>query len=467
MTKNININEQNNSTKAILGPSVSIILAALGISAAAVVLPEVSLEFQDSVFDPSLVVSAYILAVTALIVPAGRAGDVFGKRTVLIYGLILFTIGVLIASFATTLPVLIASRFLQGAGAAAMMAMPLAQVREIAPAGQTGRWMGVMGTMSAIGTASGPALAGGLAGSFDWRAVFLVQIPLAACALTLSAVFLKNSTRDNAQNRIDFAGAVALIIFLAAFVLMISDIKNGIDLSVVLLLVISIFSFSGFWVIESRTKVPLIPLKLLRSVRLRISFILNAAVSLIMMGILIIGPFYLTLGLGLTTAQMGLVMSVGPITSALSGMPAGRLTEKLGPQRTVVFGLSGMIIATAAMAGLPYLFGLSGFILAFMVLTPSYQVFLAALNTSVMERTLEHDQGVTSGLLNLSRNLGFILGASTMGAVFWSIASFDTGLKDDMHNISRAMAGTFACTCVLVSSAMVLLLRSKSAHSKD
>lgn len=459
--ENVEIKQDQFITKALLGPCISIVLAALGISAAAVVLPEISREFEGSTLDQSLVVSTYVLAVTALILPLGRAGDVYGKRNVLIAGLVIFILGVCVASFATNLAVLVASRLVQGAGAAAMMAMPMAQVREIVPKDQTGRWMGVMGTMSAIGTASGPALAGIIASNLDWRAVFWLQIPIALFALYLCLANLAKTRSKEAENRIDFKGAIALTLFLASFVLLLSDIKHDIDQSTGVFLGLTVFALISFIAIEKRSKPPLVPLHILSSRGLRVSLISNVGVSLIMMGILIVGPYYLTLGLALTTTQMGFIMSIGPITAALSGVPAGRLTEKVGAAFATTIGLLGMITATAAMTFLPYIMGLIGFIIAFMILTPSYQIFLAGLNTSVMQNTSHNDHGVTSGLVNLSRNFGFVLGASLFGIIFWSIADLNFGLDDVAENISLAMAGTFFIACCLVCGAMLLLQISK------
>ncbi|MEP2979033.1 MAG: MFS transporter [Lentilitoribacter sp.] len=458
---------QENSSKALIGPSMSVILAALGISSAAVVLPQISNEFQNTQLDQSLVVSAYILAVTALIVPAGRAGDMFGKRNILLGGLILFLFGIVFSYFSSTLLQLVIARLFQGAGAAAMMAMPLAQVREIVPKEQTGRWMGIMGTMSAIGTASGPALAGIIASHFDWRYVFLFQVPITLLTFILCIIYLKANTRLSRQSKIDYAGALALILLLSFFVLFMSDIKAGIDKGAMLLLTITCLMLASFCWIEKYAYSPLIPIKLLKSLHVRISLVMNATVSLIMMGILIVGPYFLTLGLGLTTAQMGLVMSIGPITSAFSGVPAGRLTENQGVQKTLIIGLIGMGGASAAMAGLPYMFGLSGFILAFMCLTPSYQIFLAALNTSVMENTSHQDHGVTSGLLNLSRNFGFILGASIFSPIFWLIANTDEGVLEEADRFSKAMAGTFIFASLLVLSILVLWLILKRFEHED
>lgn len=458
--------DRNFSVSAFFGPGMSIILAALGTSAAAVILPELSNEFRDSNLDASMVVSIYILAATALIVPIGRVGDLLGKRKVLVIGLCIFTLGAAFASYASTLPVLIASRLVQGAGAAAMMAMPLAQIRDFVPTGHVGRWMGMMGTLSAIGTASGPALGGAITATFGWRAVFLVQALFAVVALATCMMWIKDDQRAVVRSPIGFAGAGALVLSFTTFAFAFSNINGGFSSFSAILLAVALLAFAGFWIFESYAATPTIPLDLLRSTQLRLSLTMNVIVSLVMMGVLVVGPFFLTCGLGLTTAQMGLAMSVGPIASAVSGVPAGWLTEWIGAGHAVLLGGMAVTIATAAMAGLPYLFGLSGFLVAFMLLSPSYQIFLAALNTSVMENASEPDRGVTSGVLNLSRNFGFILGASVISAIFWALVHVDSNLDDEARNTSLAMAGTFAICCVLASGVVLLAITSRRDRFK-
>ena len=458
---------QNNVVAALFGPCLSMALAALGTSTAAVTLPELSFEFQSSSIDPTLVVAVYILATTALIVPVGRAGDLFGKRTVLACGLTLYVLGAILAFHANTLPVLVIGRFVQGAGAAAMMAMPLALVRDNISSDQVGRWMGVMGTMSAIGTASGPAIGGMIVASFGWRYVYLMQIPVAMFALAFCLIHVQNRKHADNAKGIDLVGAFLLALFLACLALFVSGLKNGFDPSSATCLVVAIAAIWAFVHFEIRTATPIIPFKLLRSKQLRTSVAMNAIISMVMMGILVVGPFFLVEGLGLTTAQMGLAMSVGPISAALSGIPAGRLTEKTGTGRTVVVGASAMVVATATMAGLPVLFGLSGFIVAFMLLAPGYQVFLAALNTSVMEGSSEQDRGVTSGVLNLSRNFGFTLGAGLISSLFWSLAGSGSGTGNGSQMIGIAMAGTFSTCCAMALFVTMLAVISNRYESSD
>lgn len=466
---NYSLSKDRNGTLVLLfGPSLAVLLAAFGISSAAVTLPDVSVAFGDPCLDPTLIVSMYILAITALIVPVGRAGDQYGKRSVLLSGLCFFILGTVLALLAPTLPILIASRLVQGTGAAAMMAMPLAIVRDLVPSGQIGRWMGFLGTMSAIGTASGPAIGGALAAIFGWRAVYLLQVPVALAALLICLVTISSSQAKVQKGAVDLAGAGALAAFLTALTFIVSGLANGIDRTDGLLAALAFTTLIAFYVIEERSDSPIIPLDLLRSDRLRISLAMNAIVSLVMMGILVVGPFFLIDGLGLSVAQMGLAMSVGPVSSALSGIPAGRLTEKMGAARAVTMGASTMVLACAAMSLLPHLFGLAGFVLAFVILAPSYQLFLAALNTSVMENASEQDRGVTSGILNLSRNFGFILGTGLVSAVFWSLASLDSAMQDAAQTVRFATTGTFAMCCVfMIGVVCVSVLAHRNSVTRE
>ena len=133
---------------------------------------------------------AYLLATTTLIVSVGRLGDIIGRRRLLLIGLVLFTIASVLCGVAPALWLLIAARAVQGLGAAIMMALSLAFVGETVPKEKTGSAMGLLGTMSAIGTALGPSLGGVLIAGLGWRAIFLVNVPLAVTALLLSHRFL-------------------------------------------------------------------------------------------------------------------------------------------------------------------------------------------------------------------------------------------------------------------------------------
>lgn len=127
---------------------------------------------------------------------------------------------------------------------------------------------------------------------------------------------------------------------------------------------------------------------------LRSSLLANFLVATIMMITLVVGPFFLTVGLGLTEFNAGLVMSAGPLMSILTGLPAGKLVDTIGQDRTVKTGLHCLWAGTINLAGLPAVYGLTGYITGICLLTPGYQLFQAVNTTAVMGHTGKKQDGI-------------------------------------------------------------------------
>ncbi len=154
------------------------LLSSLGTSIANVGLPTLAHAFTASFQQVQWVVLAYLLAITTLVVSVGRLGDITGKRRLLLCGIYLFTAASVLCGLAPALGLLIAARAAQGLGAAIMMALTMAFVGETVAKEKTGSAMGLLGTMSAIGTALGPSLGGILIAGFGWRSIFFINLPL-------------------------------------------------------------------------------------------------------------------------------------------------------------------------------------------------------------------------------------------------------------------------------------------------
>ncbi|MEP6971831.1 MAG: MFS transporter, partial [Betaproteobacteria bacterium] len=170
---------------ALASLSLTLLLSSLGTSIANVGLPTLAQVFHASFQQVQWVVLAYLLAITTLIVSVGRLGDLFGRRRLMLGGVLLFTVASALCGAASGLWQLIAARALQGLGAAVMMALTVAFVGEIVPKEKAGSAMGLLGTMSAVGTALGPTLGGMLIAACGWQAMFLVNLPLGLLALWL------------------------------------------------------------------------------------------------------------------------------------------------------------------------------------------------------------------------------------------------------------------------------------------
>ncbi|QOL83299.1 MFS transporter [Pseudooceanicola spongiae] len=342
--------------------SLSMVLASLGTSIANIALPTLALAFDVPFHWVQWVVIAYLVSITLFVVIAGRLGDVFGRQRMLVLGLVLFSLASALCGLASSLWMLVAARALQGIGAAFLMTLTIALVRETVGTERVGRTMGLLGTMSAVGTALGPSLGGVLIDWIGWPAIFLVLAPVGLLAAGLVLRLLPAVSPVGKTPRLSLSALG----------------KNGV--------------FPGLAV--------------------------NLLVANIMMATLVLGPFYLAFALHLEEAVVGLVMSVGPVLSICTGVPSGRLVDSWGSRRVLTIGLGTLAAGTLSLSVLPATFGVVGYIAAIAILTPGYQMFQSANTMMVMADVSADQRGAVSGLLNLSRNIGLISGASVMGAIF-------------------------------------------------
>ena len=422
---------------ALAALSLSMLLAALGTSIANVALPAFAQAFSASYQQVQWVVLAYLLAITTLIVSVGRLGDLTGRRRLFLGGVALFTVASAVCGVATTLWLLIAARAAQGLGAAVMTALTIALVGETVPKEKTGSAMGLLGTTSAIGTALGPSLGGLLLATLGWRSLFFINVPLGLVTFVLAwrSLPLDRRLPKSDRARFDTAGTLLLGSTLAAYALAMTIGRGrfallGAAIVGVVLLVLA----------ETRAAAPLIRLSMFRMPALSAGFAMSALVTTVVMATLVVAPFYLSAALALGAAQIGLVMSCGPIVAALAGVPAGRIVDRFGPRRMTVAGLLAMVAGASILSMLPASFGVPGYVAPLVVLTAGYALFQAANNTAVMAGVRDDQRGVVSGMLNLSRNLGLITGASLMGAVF----------------AAAGMHTTFAVAAALLVAALVI-----------
>lgn len=387
------------STKAqTITLALAMLLASLGTSIANIALPALAEAFQAPFAQVQAVVVAYLAALTVSVVVAGRLGDTYGLRQMLVAGLTVFAAASLLCAVAPNLWLLIGARALQGIGAAFLMTLAMALMRQTAGEARVGRAMGLLGTVSALGTALGPALGGLLIPATGWRGIFWVQMPLAVLALVLAVATLPGDRgRGTAPS---------------------ANLRSVMDRS------------------------------------LAANLLVNALVAAVMMTTLVVGPFYLGLGLGLEARHVGLVMAVGPMISIFSGVPSGRLVDAWGSGRVLAVGLILLAAGALLLALLPNGTGVAGYLLSIVVLTPGYQLFQAANTTAALADVPGDRRGTVSGVLNLSRNIGLIAGASLMGAVF----AFGVGTGEFTRASGPDIAAGMRPTFLLAAGMMLIAI---------
>jgi MFS family permease len=300
--------------------------------------------------------------------------------------------------------VLIAARAAQGFGAAIMMALTIALVGETVPKARTGSAMGLLGTMSAIGTTLGPSLGGILIASFGWRMIFLVNVPLGVLAFLLGLRTLPADHR------------------------------------------------------AMKATSPLPRLAMFRDATLSTGLARSALVATVMMSTLIVGPFFLARALGLDVARVGMVMSVGPLVAALTGVLAGRIVDRFGAHRMTTVGLAGLSAGLVALALAPQAFGVAGYLAAIVVVTANSALFQTPNNPRILADARPDERGVVSGMLGLSRNVGLIAGASVMGALFAFASATSDVTTAAPAAVAAGMQATFLVAALLVALALAIPL---------
>ncbi|MEO8361591.1 MAG: MFS transporter [Vicinamibacteria bacterium] len=442
--------------------SLSMLMPSLGTSIANVSLPELARVFDASFQDVQWIVLAYLISLTSLIVSAGRLGDVVGRRRLLLMGITVFTGSSFLCGAASTLWLLVAARAAQGIGAAMMTALTLALVGETAPSAGIGAAMGLLGAMSAIGTTLGPSLGGLLIATLGWRSIFFINIPFGLVTLLLAHRHLP-ADRDQSEGtraKLDLAGTATLTLTLVAYALAMTFGHGHFGWLNAAWLFAAILGVGLFLAIEQRAASPLIGQTIFRNGALGANLTTSVMVSTVMMAMLVVAPFYLSRSLHLDAPLVGLVLSVGPLVAAFTGVPAGRAVDRFGPHRMAMAGLTGMLCAVLALAVIPAVTGIAGFLVPIIVLTGSYAVFQAANNTAIMTDARPDQRGVISGMLSLSRNLGLISGASVMGAVFAAASGVTDVSAAAPAAIATGMRVTFGGAAVLITLAMGVGRRS-------
>jgi len=443
---------------ALAGLSLSMLMPSLDTSIANAGLPVLAQAFGASFHAVQWIVLAYLLAITTLIVSAGRLGDLAGRRRLLLGGIAIFTIASLACGAAPSLWLLIAARAAQGLGAAIMMALTVALVGETVPKEKTGSAMGLLGTMSAIGTTLGPSLGGVLIAALGWRTIFLINVPLGVVNFVLAYRHLPADRRvaNEAGGRFDHAGTLLLALTLGAYALAMTIGRGAFGSHNITLLLAAAAGAALFVRAEGRAGAPLIRLAMFRNRLLSASLGMSALVSTVMMATLVVGPFYLSRALGLPAMLVGFVLSAGPLVAALTGVPAGRLVDRFGTHRMTIAGLTAAVTGCLTLAVTPARLGIAGYVTPIVVITAGYALFQAANNTSIMTTTRPGERGLVSGLLSLSRNLGLITGASAMGAIFALAAGTIDMTTAPTDAVATGMRITFGVAAGLIAAALVV-----------
>jgi EmrB/QacA subfamily drug resistance transporter len=382
-----------------------------------VALPVLQAELGFTTAGLAWTVNAYLVPLGGLLLLAGRLGDLYGRRRMLISGLTLFVLASLLCGMAIDAAMLIAARFVQGVGAAMASAVVLGMVVALFPEpGERARAMGVYAFVGAAGASIGTLLGGVLTDTVGWRWIFLVNVPIGVAAVLLALRYVAADSPADRSGRPDVLGGLLVTAGLVLGVFTIVDTSGaGVRIGMA---AVALALLAGFVVRQQRAAEPLVRLRIFRSRALSGG---NAAQLLMVAGMLgfqFTAALYLQQALGYTPAQTGFALLPITLTIALVSLTAsGRLIARSGGRTVLLAGeillVAGLLLLTRPPVGSYVVDVLPSMV----VLGIGAGLALPAVTTLMMSDATPEDAGLASGLANTSQQIGGALGTAVLAAL--------------------------------------------------
>ncbi|WP_457184968.1 MFS transporter [Nocardioides sp. P5_E3] len=439
-------------------------LVMLDTSIVNVALPSIQSELGFSPAAVTWVVNAYVLSFAGLLLLAGRASDLFGRRRLFTSGAGLFTLGTLLAALATGPAMLIGGRVVQGVGAAALSPAAMSLLLATFPAAQRARAMGAWGAASTLGGATGVVTGGLLAGSVGWRSVFLVTVPVSVAAVALARRVLAPDT-TTARRSLDWVGATLATGAVITFVHGAVDAGDHTWTSprVLSLLAAAVVLAAAFVVVERKVSDPLVPLEVVGSATARRGVVLAVLGGSTRGSTFVLVALYFQQALAMSPQQAGIAMvptSLAGFAVSLGVLP--RALKTFGPLRTLILGL---VLLAGGQLWLAYSPQDLGYVLAVLpgLLLVATGVALSFTPTTMVLATAvpAAHTGLASGLASASMQVGGALGTAAFIVVGASAGRQATGVLD-----GSGFTTAFTAAAVVALATAALGWRATIGHAK-
>lgn len=396
---------------------LAMVMAVLDTSIANVALPTIAHDLGASPASSIWVVNAYQIAIVMLLLPVASLGEILGYRRVYSVGLVLFVAASIACTFAGSLTWLAAARFAQGFGAAAIMGINGALVRFTYPKARLGRGIGLNALVVAISAAAGPSIAAIVLALGSWRWLFAINVPFGLASLAIGLAALPTPPRQH--RRFDWQSALlAAITFAALFAFAASVAHEAFSVKSGLALAIGIGAGIPLLRIARSQRDPLIPLDLIRTPLLGLSYAASILAFAAQMIGLVSLPFYLQSRWGYDHAQAGFAITALPLGIAVAAPVAGRLVEHVPAGLLGGIGLVVLACAFGGIAAMPASAGTAALVVTIGLCGIGFGLFQSPNNRTMMGSAPAERSGAAAGMLATARLCGQTLGAVAVAFVF-------------------------------------------------
>ncbi len=414
-------------------------------------LPRIAADLDTTTTDLQWVISVYMLTLGAFMVPAGRIGDIFGRRRALLAGIAVFGVASVCCAVAPNAVVLIAARAAQGLGAALIFPVSVSVLTNAYHAEQSSRAIGLAYGIAGLGNAAGPVVGGILTDTLGWRAVFWLLVPFAGVSLILGALTIPETFDDTVPRRLDVTGLALITAGIGLFTLTVDRAPSWgwVSTATVAAAVVSVAVLATFVVVERRTRWPLLDLSLFRNGRFVVLVAAGTVANVAYTATVFLSTLNLQQVRGLSPFAAGL-MFLGPSAgAALGGVISGRLATRYRPVAVMGLGCTAAALALAllAVAGNPVVYVIAltacGFTMGLV-----YAFTTVATQTVVAPQRAGEAAGVTLTFLVTIAGIGVAVAGTSLEVLQRN--GFDAG--DAISTILAIIAAP-----LLVAGASVLL----------
>lgn len=397
-------------------------MALLDTTVVNITLPKMAEYFNTTMDHISWVVNAYNLATAVILVTVSRLADQFGRKKLFIAGVFLFTVSSLLCGVSNSLQALILFRTIQGLAAAFVVTISAPLSLEIFPPEKRRTIMALWGAFAGLAAASGPSIGGIVTQFFNWRYIFFINVPIGCICILLTMKFIKESYDPTASKSIDFGGIITISVsmFCLTFALMKATEKGWTSSFILSLFAVSAIALILFIIIELKVKEPMVPLSLFKSVPFT-----NGSITLFLLGLgMMSGTYLLSFFLiqvkGLNQLSAGLIISTMSLTSMIFSLLATILTKKLGSRVTSALGILLLSTSCYLNSSLTQNSSNIDIILRLIVAGSGTGLSMATLIGSIVANVPVDKIGIASGINNMTRTLGTVLGVALFLTIFTS-----------------------------------------------
>jgi len=436
-----------------------IFMSTLDSSIVNVALPVMAKSLNVTSAGIQLVVTSYLIIISATILVFGRLGDIFGKTKIFKFGIALFTLGSLFCGITSSLLVLVIARVIQAIGASATMANSQGIITAVFPINERGRALGITGTFVALGALVGPPLGGFIVDVTSWEYIFLINVPIGIITLLYSFKILPKG-HEKAEGKLDGFGA---ILFMFAIVPLFAALGQGQEIGftqpiVLLGFLIAIISFAIFIMVEKRRKDPLLQLGIFDNKLFSLSIFCGFISFVAIFCSTIIQPFYLQDVMKFSPSFTGLLLMISPLVLSVVAPFSGHLSDKIGSEILTFIGLVVLSLGLILMSTLNEKSSVISMVIFTGTMSMGSGLFQSP-NTSLIMSTVSKDKlGIAGSVNGLVRNLGMVCGIALSTTLLYSGMSYKIGHHVTDYVVGRNDAFIYGMKIVYITAAVICMI---------